>query len=89
MKKKFKETLVGKILTSKIAAGVVKSIPFGVGSLASNILDEVNGSKVGQVDKVSILPQLLKLGFYIALAVAVALGKLTVDQADTAKSVVE
>jgi hypothetical protein len=81
--------IIGKILKSGIAKGIIKSIPFGVGSLAANILDEVNGSKPGQVDKVSILPQLLKLGFYIALAVAVALGKLTVDQADTAKSVVE
>ena len=88
MKKKFKETLIGKILTSKVAKGILKSVPFGIGSLAGNIIDEVNGSKSGEIDKKSIYPQLIKLALYAALAYLIVSGKITPEQADTAKSII-
>ena len=79
MKKKFKETGFGKFLTGKAASGIIKSIPFGVGSIAGNILDEVNGSQSGEVDKKSIFPQIIKLCFYAILAYLLSTGNITVD----------
>jgi len=85
MKKPFKETKVGKILSGGFVKGVLKSIPFGVGELAGNVLDEVNGSEPGELDKKSIIPQLVKLAFYIGLAYAVLNNKITIDDAEQAK----
>ncbi len=88
-KKKFVETKFGKLLTGKVVGGLIKSIPFGVGSLAGNILDEVNGSQPGEVDKKSIYPQLIKLGIYAVLAYLVVSGKLSQEDAELFKSVAE
>ena len=88
-KKKFKDRVIGKILTGKVVSGLVKSIPFGVGSLAGNILDEVNGSEPGQVDQKTITPQLIKLCIYAVLAYLVVSGKLSQEDAELFKSVAE
>jgi hypothetical protein len=48
MKKKFKDTKVGKMLTSKVGGLLVSSIP-GIGPIADNILDEVKGEGKGEV----------------------------------------
>ena len=47
-KKKFKNTKVGKLLTSKVGSTLIGSIP-GVGPIADNLLDEVKGDGKGQV----------------------------------------
>ncbi len=87
MSKKFKDRKIGKILTSPIAKGVIKMIPFGVGSLAANILDEVDGSEAGQVDTRTITPQLIKLVIYGVLAYLVVSGKMTNEDSEVFKEV--
>ncbi len=47
-KKKFKDTKLGKMLTSKLVKGTLSVIP-GVGPIAANILDEVKGDEKGEV----------------------------------------
>ena len=82
-KKKFIETRMGKLLTGKLVSGVLKTIPFGIGSLAGNILDEVNGSESGSFDPKTLKPQLIKLALYALFAFAVTRGWLTADEAST------
>ncbi len=83
-KKKFKETKFGKIITGKIVAGAVKLIPFGIGSLAGNILDE-NGTESGEIDKKTIYPQLIKLAFYATIGLLIAFGKISPEYGEIVK----
>jgi hypothetical protein len=46
-KKKFKDTKVGKMLTSKVGRTLLGITP--IGPIADNILDEVKGDKKGEV----------------------------------------
>lgn len=89
MKKPFKETKVGMFLTKpavlNVVKGVAKSIPFGIGSLAGNLIDEVNGSKPGQVDMKGIYPILLKIAIYIGLVLMVKYGLIDASDAEQIK----
>lgn len=89
MKKKFKDTKFGRFITGKLVSGVVKSIPFGVGSLLSNILDDVNGSAPGEFDKSTLKPQLIKIGFYIVLAILVLKGTISIEEAESVKGIID
>jgi len=94
-KKKFKETKIGKLLTSRVAKGLLKSLPLGVGQIAGNILDEKKGDGKGEVvseagsidwkDPATIVSAVATLVLmYLALT-----GKLTWEEAEQAKSFIE
>ena len=72
-----------KFLTKPLIAGVIKSIPFGIGSLAANVLGEVGGA--GNVDKKELMPQLVKIGIYVVLLYLVFSGKLNMEDAESYK----
>ena len=76
-----------KFLNKPLIAGVVKSIPFGIGSLASNILGEVGGA--GNVDKKELMPQLVKIGIYVVLLYLVFSGKLNMETATEYKDFID
>jgi hypothetical protein len=63
-KKKFKDTKLFKAINKPVVRGLLKSIPFGVGSIAGNVLDETATSASGEVDKQNIGPQVVKLVIY-------------------------
>jgi len=76
-----------KFLNKPLIAGIVKSIPFGIGSLASNILGEVGGA--GNVDKKELMPQLVKIGIYVVLLYLVFSGKLNMETATEYKDFID
>jgi hypothetical protein len=89
-KKKFKDTKVGKILTSKVGGLIIGSIP-GIGSIADNILDEAKGdgkkevvSESGSVNwknpKQIIGGVITLILLYLALS-----GKISFEDAEQAK----
>lgn len=82
-----KNTKIGKIITSPLIKGLIKSIPFGVGSLAGNVLDEVEGSPSGAADWKTITPQLIKLGLYAVLVYLILNGTITADDAKDAQKI--
>lgn len=89
MKKPFKNTGIGKVLTSPLVKGLIKAVPFGVGDIAGNVLDEVKGSdEAGKVHWPSVTPQIIKLLIYAALALAVLKGWVTFEEAENAKDLV-
>ena len=79
MKKPFKETLA-----FKIAQKVAPIIPFGIGSVAENILND-NSTPPGEVDHEELAPQLIKIGVYIVLAYLFISGKISFEDAEQAK----
>ena len=76
-----------KFLNKPLIAGIVKSIPFGIGSLASNILGEVGGP--GNVDKKELPAQLIKIGIYVVLLYLVFSGKLNMETATEYKDFID
>ena len=72
---------------SAIVRGALRSLPFGIGSMAGGILDETAKSKAGSISKDELIPQLVKLGFYIVLAYLVLKGTITMEDAETAKEI--
>ena len=76
-----------KFLNKPMIAGLVKSIPFGIGSLASNVLGEVGGA--GNVDKKELPAQLIKIGIYVVLLYLVFSGKLNMEDAESYKDFIK
>ena len=74
-------------LNKPIIAGLVKSIPFGIGSLASNVLGEVGGA--GNVDKKELPAQLIKIGIYVVLLYLVFSNKLNMEDAEQYKDFIK
>jgi len=68
-----------KFLNKPLVAGILKSIPLGIGSIASNVLSEANG--VGRLDKKELPAQLIKIGIYAVLLYLVFSGKLNMSDA--------
>lgn len=84
MKKKFKDTKVGKVLTGGFVKSIIKSIPI-IGDLGGNILDEVDGSEAGEVNKKELPVTLARIGI-LAIVLYLALsGKIGWDEAEQAK----
>jgi len=81
--KKFKETLVFKILQK-----VAPAIPFGIGSVAENILND-NSTPAGEIDNNELPAQLIKIGIYVVLVYLVLSGKLSWDDAEIAKEFIQ
>ena len=86
--KPFNETKLSKVLSNPLVKGLIKSIPFGVGSLASNVLDETTTSPTGKWDLKTILPQLLKLAFYGYLAYQFLHGTFTEEDIKQAQKII-
>ena len=84
-KKPFRDTKAGKILLNPIVKSGLSLIPFGLGSVASNILDR-NGSPVGMVDTKTMPIKVMKMVIYAVLIYLVLAGKIDFDQAEQAKS---
>jgi len=76
-------TKILSFLKRPIVAGVLKSVPFGIGSLLQNVLGEVGGA--GNVDKKELPAQLVKIGIYVVLLYLVFSGKLDMSQAEDFK----
>lgn len=84
MKKPFNETRFGKILSSPIIKGAVSLLPFGVGSIASNILDE-NATGSGTIDPKTMPVKIMKLVIYAVLVYLFLSNKISVEDAEKAK----
>ena len=68
--------------------GLIKSIPF-VGEVASNVLTETSNSPSGKVDKADLLPTLVRMGVVIVLLYLALSGKISFDDAETAKELLD
>lgn len=84
MKGKLKSKVL-VLLGKPIVSGLVKSIPFGIGSLAANLLDNLNGTKAGQIDKRTISPIIIKIVIYAAIGLAISKGWLSIEHAEIIK----
>jgi len=67
----FHETTLGKILTSPLIKGALSLLPFGVGSIASNILDK-NATGSGTIDP-KTMPIKLEAGYLCGISLFVSL----------------
>ena len=88
-KKKFKDTKIGKLLTSKVGKTLIGSIPI-IGDAAENLLTETKGEKgevqsePGKIDWTN--PQGIIRGVIVAVLLYLALkGHISWDEADQAK----
>ncbi len=75
-----------KFLNKPLIGGILKSLPFGIGSIAQNVLSPVNG--VGSLDKKELPAQLFKIALYAILVYMVVNGKLSWDDAESAKELI-
>ena len=83
-KKKFKDRKIGKLLTSKPVKGLLKSIPL-VGPIAGNVLDEVDQSEPGSINKKDIVPIIIQTIAAIVLLYMVYKGHISMEEAEQAK----
>ncbi len=85
--KKFRETKIGKFLTKPAIVKAISAVPI-VGSFASVILNQVNESAAGQVDKKTFWPVVIRSAIGATLAYLVWSGKMTPDEAETAQGII-
>ena len=86
-KKPFKETRIGKILTSPIIKGVLTKLPFGVGSLVSEVVNSTSTPE-GSINKEQLTHIIIKMAIYAALIYAVLSGRISWDDAEQAKELI-
>lgn len=92
--KKFKETKIGKMLTSKTGRLAIGWIPV-VGDIADNILTEVKGDGEGEVENHSGKvdwknPQQIIRGVVVGILLYLALtGKISWEDADQVKDFID
>lgn len=87
MGSKFKNSRVGKFLTSPVFKGLITKIPFGVGSLAGDILNK-NDKEEGTLSREKLVHNLVKLCIYGALAYFFLKGSITLEEAEDAKDLI-
>ncbi len=75
-----------KFINKPLIKGVLKSLPFGVGSLAQNVLSETNG--VGNIDQEELPAQLFKIVVYGVLIYLILSGNLSFDDAESVKDLI-
>ena len=83
-KKPFKETKIGKILTSPIVKGILTKLPFGVGSLMGEVVNSTSTPE-GAINREQLIHSLVKIGIYVVLIYLVLSGRISWDDADSAK----
>ena len=83
-KKPFKDSKFGKILTSPIVKGVLTKLPFGVGSLVSEVVNSTSTPE-GNINKEQLIHNAIKIVIYIVLIYMVFSGKIDFEQAEQAK----
>jgi len=81
---KFKDTKIGKLLTSPIAKGLITKIPF-IGSVAGELLNR-NTSDEWSMTKGQLIHHLVKIGIYAVLMYLVFSGNIDFDNAEDIKS---
>ena len=84
MKKPFKDTAFFKILSGPIVKTVLTKIPFGIGSMAGDLLNK-NESPEGVMTREKFLHSIIKLGIYSVLIYLALSGKITMEDAEQAK----
>ena len=84
MKKPFKSTKVGKILTSTPFLTFATKIPFGVGSMLSDVLNKTD-REPGKISPERLASNLVKIAIYCLLLWMVYNGKISFDDAERAK----
>ena len=87
-KKPFKETKIGKILTSPIVKGILTKLPFGVGSLMGEVVNSTSTPE-GSINREQLIHNLIKMGIYAVLIYLVFSGKISWDDASSAKEFVQ
>ena len=84
---KFKDTKVFKVLKSKTVQAIITKIPFGIGSLVSDIVTP-NDAPEGELTKEKLINNLVKIGIYVILISLALTGNIEWDDAEKAKSFV-
>jgi len=77
-----------KLLKSPIFRGLIKSLPFGIGSLFGGVMEETAKSKEGEITREELIPLVIKLVIYGALIYLAIDGTITWEDAERAKDVV-
>ena len=83
-RKPFKDSKVGKILTSPIVKGVLTKLPFGVGSLVSEVVNSTTTPE-GNINREQLIHSLIKMGIYAILLYMVFSDKLDLSTAEDYK----
>ncbi len=87
-KKPFKDTKIGKILTSGVAKTALDMIPFGIGSTISQVLNKTDTPE-GSISREQLVKSLVKLGIYAVLLYLVFSGKISQDDAEFGKDFIQ
>ena len=80
----FKDTKLGKILTSPIVKGVLTKLPFGVGSLVSEVVNSTSTPE-GAINREQLIHNLIKMAIYAVLLYLAFSGKISFEEAEDAK----
>ena len=86
---KFIDTKVGKVLTSTAGKSLIGLLPFGIGSMASNVLNKVNDSNPGETDSNAFKIDLIKILIYVILGVLTAKGVLNTEDSSIIKDAIQ
>lgn len=84
MKTPFKESKFFKVLTSPVVKGILTKVPFGIGSMAGDLLNK-NETSEGSMTKEKLLHSIIKMSIYAVLIYLAFSGKIDFDQAEQAK----
>ena len=84
MKTPFKETKFFKVLTSPVVKGILTKVPFGIGSMAGDLLNK-NESQPGVMTREKMLHSVIKMSIYGILIYLAFSGKITMEDAEQAK----
>jgi len=85
---KFKDRKIFKFLTKPVVKTLIGLIPFGIGSMASNFLNKVNGSEPGEADGETFYVDAIKLAMYAVLAVLVLRGSISIEDVEVVKGII-
>ena len=90
-KRKFKDSVLGKVLISQPIKNLLKIIPI-IGPVAGNILDESKGvgfneitSEPGEIDKENIVLNIIQSVVVAVLLYLAITGKISFEEAEKAK----
>lgn len=87
MKKPFRHSKIGKLLTSPIVKGLLTKIPFDIGSTIGDLLNK-NETEEGAMTKEKLMHHVIKIVMYGVLAYFFLKGDITLDEAEDAKDLI-